>query len=45
MDCKYIDINEKFDDGSGNLAKEYSVDGSHILGKYYADWVKWLQEK
>lgn len=45
LNCAYLDINERFDDGNGNLAKEYSTDGSHILGKYYADWVLWLQEK
>lgn len=45
QDCRYIDINEIFDDADGNLEKEYSADGSHVLGKYYADWVLWFQEK
>ena len=43
--CYYFDVNEKFDDESGSLSEEYSVDGSHVLGKYYADWLSWLQEK
>lgn len=44
MDCTYIDINEVFDDSDGNLADEYSFDGSHVLGKYYAVWTEWLKE-
>lgn len=44
LHCGYIDVNEKFDDENGGLSVEYSTDGSHILGKYYADWVLWLQE-
>ena len=43
--CYYFNVNEKFDDESGSLSTEYSVDGSHVLGKYYADWLYWLQEK
>ena len=42
LDCYFIDVNEIFDDGQGNLSKEYSADGSHVLGKYYADWVQWI---
>lgn len=42
LDCYYIDVNEIFDDAQGNLSKEYSTDGAHILGKYYADWVQWI---
>lgn len=42
LDCYFINVNEVFDDGHGNLSKEYSADGSHILGKYYADWVQWI---
>lgn len=41
----YIDINEVFDDTSGNLDTKFTSDGAHVLGKYYADWVIWLQEK
>lgn len=42
LDCYYIDVNEIFDDAQGNLSKEFSTDGAHILGKYYADWVQWI---
>lgn len=41
----YIDVNEVFDDGEGNLADEYTADNAHVLGKYYADWVTWLLTK
>lgn len=44
LSCKYIDVNEMFDDGNGSLAEKYSADGSHVLGKYYADWVQWIYE-
>lgn len=39
----YIDVNDIFDDASGNLAAEYSSDGSHVLGKYYSVWVEWIR--
>lgn len=38
----YLDVNELFDDENGNLSVEYTVDESHVLGKYYADWVDWI---
>ena len=38
----YIDIKEKFDDGSGNLNSDYSNDNVHVLAKYYKDWSNWL---
>lgn len=38
----YLDVNELFDDEEGNLSAEYTADQSHVLGKYYADWVKWI---
>lgn len=38
----YLDVNPLFDDGEGNLSPEYTVDESHVLGKYYKDWVDWL---
>ena len=41
-DIFYIDVNERFDDGKGNLDKKYTADDSHPLGKYYADWVDWI---
>ena len=43
--CYYIDVNEIFDDEGGSLNHAYSTDGSHVLGKYYAQWVKWLKEE
>ena len=43
--CYYIDVNEIFDDEGGSLNQAYSTDGSHVLGKYYAEWVKWLKEE
>lgn len=45
LDCYYINVNEIFDDAQGNLLKEYSTDGSHVLGKYYADWVRWILDR
>lgn len=38
----YLDVNELFDDGNGNLAQEYTMDNAHVLGKYYSDWVEWI---
>lgn len=38
----YLDANELFDDENGNLSVEYTVDESHVLGKYYAGWVDWI---
>lgn len=39
-----IDINERFDDGEGNLAEEYTADDAHLMGKYYAEWADWIYE-
>lgn len=41
----YIDVNEKFDDGNGNLDSSYTSDNAHILGRYYAEWGQWLSTK
>ena len=38
----YIDVNQVFDDGSGNLDSSYTSDNAHILGKYYAQWGEWI---
>ena len=38
----YLNANEMFDDENGNLSVEFTVDESHVLGKYYADWVDWI---
>lgn len=42
--CSYIDVNEIFDDDKGNLDSGYSSDGSHVLGKYYAEWGDWIRK-
>lgn len=41
----YIDVNEIFDDGDGNLDSSYTSDNAHILGKYYAEWGQWISTK
>lgn len=38
----YLDVNELFDDGEGNLAEEYTADGAHIFAKYYTVWRDWI---
>ncbi|MDO4262262.1 MAG: GDSL-type esterase/lipase family protein [Eubacteriales bacterium] len=43
--CLYLDVNALFDDGEGNLDQSYSVDGAHVLGKYYDDWSAWILEQ
>lgn len=40
----YIDVNEKFDDKSGNLNSEYTKDNVHIYAKYYKEWSNWLSQ-
>ena len=44
LNCSYINVNEIFDDEQAALSKKFSTDGSHVLGKYYADWVQWIQD-
>ena len=41
----YIDVNEVFDDGAGNLDAQYTSDDAHPLGKYYAQWAEWILTK
>lgn len=41
----YIDINELFGDGNGNLREGLSGDGSHPYAKYYPVWCEWLLSK
>lgn len=41
----YIDVNELFDDGYGNLADMYTNDNTHVYAKYYVDWSNWLCTK
>ncbi len=38
----YIDVNEIFDDGHGNLDSKYTFDNTHLYGKYYKNWAEWL---
>lgn len=38
----YLDVNPVFDDEEGCLNKDYTSDGAHILGKYYADWAEFI---
>lgn len=40
----YIDVNPLFDDASGSLDPKYTSDNTHILGKYYRDWARWICE-
>lgn len=40
----YLDINEKFDDESGNLNSEYTSDNIHIYAKYYKEWSSFLSQ-
>lgn len=41
----YIDVNEIFDDENGNLKAECTSDNTHVLGKYYVEWVDWILTK
>lgn len=40
----YIDVNELFDDSQGCLDKKFTSDNTHLLGRYYRDWAKWIAE-
>ena len=41
----YLDVNELFNDGYGNLREDYTSDNVHILAKYYAEWAEWFCQK
>lgn len=41
----YIDINELFGDGNGNMREGISGDGTHPYAKYYSKWCEWLLSK
>lgn len=41
----YIDVNELFDDGHGNLDAVYTSDNAHVYAKHYIDWSNWLCTK
>lgn len=38
----YLDVNTLFDNEHGALDTQYTVDQSHVLGKYYIPWVDWI---
>lgn len=40
----YLDVNPLFDDDNGNLADKFTVDDTHVLGKYYRIWSDWIME-
>lgn len=40
----YLDVNPLFDDDNGNLADKYTVDDTHVLGKYYRTWSNWITD-
>lgn len=39
----YLNLNELFDDDSGNMRADHSGDGIHLHAKYYIEWGPWLQ--
>lgn len=41
---RYLDVNPIFDDGQGNLDKQYTSDNTHIYAKHYRTWVQWLEK-
>lgn len=44
-DIFYIDVNELFDDENGNLRADTTMDGTHVLGRYYKEWADWIAQK
>lgn len=38
----YIDVNEVYSDGNGNLSTEYTFDNAHLKGACYGPWVTFL---
>ncbi len=40
----YLDANSLYDDADGCLAEEFTTDHTHILGKYYVEWVDYILE-
>lgn len=40
----YLDANELFSDGNGNLSPEKSGDDAHLYAKHYAEWGNWIKE-
>ncbi len=40
----YIDVNEIYSDGRGNLSTEYTFDNAHLKGACYGQWRTFLME-
>lgn len=40
----YLDANEIFDDGNGNMKKVYTGDNVHLYAKYYVNWTNYIKE-
>ena len=40
----YIDLNDEFDDGKGNLDPEVTSDGVHLQAKNYKEWCDLIRE-
>ena len=40
----YIDVNEIYSDGNGNLSQEYTFDNAHLKASCYEKWVSFLME-
>ncbi len=38
----YIDVNNLFDDGGGNLSADKTSDNAHLYAKYYVEWGEWI---
>lgn len=45
QDIFWLDINEVFDDGNGNLDKKYTGDDIHLYARYYSLWTDYLRER
>jgi len=40
----YIDLNSQFADSLGNLKREYTIDGLHLMTKGYNQWIRVLND-
>ena len=41
----YIDSNQLFNDGNGNLAEDKTGDNAHLYAKYYKQWGEWILQE
>ena len=41
----YLDVNELFDDETGNLTADLTGDGTHLYAKHYPQWAEWIIEQ